>query len=151
MSSADEKWMRQALLLAEEAEAKEEVPVGAVVVWNDNIIGRGYNQPISTCDPTAHAEIVALRDAAKNIGNYRLVDATLYVTLEPCAMCAGALVHSRIRRLVFATNEPKAGVITSNVQLLNASCFNHHVEIVGGVLKKECAEILSRFFAARRK
>ncbi len=148
---SDEEWMQQALVLAKEAEAKGEVPVGAVVVLDEQVIGRGYNQPISACDPTAHAEIVALRDAARSIENYRLVDATLYVTLEPCTMCTGAIIHSRIRRLVFGASEPKAGVIESRVQMLDADYLNHKIEYRGGVCQQQCGDIISHFFAKRRQ
>lgn len=146
----DTYWMQQALLLAKEAEARQEVPVGALVVLNGELVGRGFNQPISACDPSAHAEIMALRDAAQHINNYRLVDATLYVTLEPCTMCAGAIVHSRIKRLVYGAKEPKAGVITSQAQLLDAGYMNYRVESLGGVCEQECSELLTAFFSKRR-
>ncbi len=146
----DEHWMRQALLLAKQAESYNEVPVGAIVVKDNEIIGQGFNQPIRLSDPSAHAEIQALRDAASNINNYRLVDCTLYVTLEPCAMCAGAIVHSRIDRLVYGATEPKAGVVESQGQQLDAAYLNHNVEYVGGVCASESAQLLSDFFARRR-
>ena len=148
--SEDEKWMRLALQLADKAAAIGEVPVGAVVVLDGEVIGQGWNQPISRRDPTAHAEIIALRDAAQRIENYRLVDADLYVTLEPCSMCAGASVHSRIRRLVYGATEPKAGVIESQQQFLEEGWLNHRVEPIGGVLAEICSDKLSAFFKARR-
>jgi tRNA(adenine34) deaminase len=147
---SDKAWMQQALLLAQQAEAADEVPVGALVVFKDEIIGRGFNQPISACDPTAHAEVVAMRDAAKVIGNYRLKDATLYVTIEPCSMCAGALVHSRIGRVVFGATEPRAGAVVSQAHFLDAPYLNHRVVYEGGVCAKECGELVSSFFARRR-
>ncbi|WP_210397593.1 tRNA adenosine(34) deaminase TadA [Motiliproteus sediminis] len=147
----DDYWMAQALARAERAEALGEVPVGAVVVRDGELIGEGWNQPISGCDPTAHAEILALRDAARRIGNYRLIDATLYVTIEPCTMCAGALVHSRIRRLVYGATEPKAGVMESNGELLASPWFNYRIETLGGVLGEACSAKISAFFARRRE
>ena len=150
MSHSAEFFMQQALLQAELAFRAGEVPVGAVVVYNGEIIGRGYNQPISLCDPTAHAEVMALRDAALNVQNYRLPDCELYVTVEPCTMCAGALIHSRIRTVFFGTTEPKAGVAVSQAQLFAAPFVNHQVQIVGGVLREACAEIMQRFFSERR-
>jgi len=146
-----EEWMREALALAQQAEQTDEVPVGAVLVKDNQIVGRGFNQPISTNDPTAHAEIMALRDAAKRLGNYRLPDCTLYVTIEPCTMCAGAMVHARIKQLVYGASEPKAGVIESNGQLLNAEFFNHSIIPLGGVLAAECSALMSQFFKRRRE
>jgi tRNA(adenine34) deaminase len=128
-----------------------EVPVGAVVVQDGVVIGRGYNKPITSLDPSAHAEIVALRDAAKNIGNYRLSGATLYVTVEPCTMCSGCLIHSRIERLVYATTEPKSGVVESAMCLLDSSFFNHKIEACGGVLASEASTLMSDFFKMRRE
>ncbi|HYA19753.1 MAG TPA: tRNA adenosine(34) deaminase TadA [Burkholderiales bacterium] len=146
----DETIMREALQLAERAWLLDEVPVGAVVVSNGEIIGRGYNSPISENDPTAHAEIQALRDAAKKIGNYRLNDCSLYVTLEPCPMCAGAIMHARIARLVYGATDPKAGACGSVVDLLKETRLNHHTKVAGGILTSACAAILQRFFAQRR-
>lgn len=146
----DELWMHEALSLADHAENAGEVPVGAVVVLNGEIIGEGWNHPISGHDPTAHAEIMALRDAAARIGNYRLVDADLYVTIEPCTMCAGALVHARVRRVIYGAAEEKAGVVDSNGQLLQQLWMNHCVEVVRGVLEKQCKEKISQFFKRRR-
>ncbi|MCF7980336.1 MAG: tRNA adenosine(34) deaminase TadA [Pseudomonadales bacterium] len=151
LNSIHEKWMLEALYLAQLAEQQDEVPVGAVVVLDNQIIGRGFNQPISANDPTAHAEVMALRDAAKHQGNYRLVDCTLYVTIEPCAMCAGAMVHARIKQLVYGASEPKSGVITSHLKLLDAGHLNHKVEVQGGILASECAERMSLFFKRRRE
>jgi tRNA(adenine34) deaminase len=146
----DELWMAEALALAREAGAAGEVPVGAVVVLDGQIIGRGFNQPISRQDPTAHAEVVALRDAATRLGNYRLPGATLYVTLEPCMMCAGAMMHARLARVVFGAADPKTGVAGSVLDLFNEARLNHHAEITGGVRAEECGQLLSSFFAARR-
>ena len=142
--------MREALALAREAGAAGEVPVGAVVTCNGEIVGRGFNQPIISHDPTAHAEIVALRDAAKRLGNYRLPGCELFVTLEPCVMCTGAMFHARIARVVFGARDPKTGAAGSAIDLYAESRLNHHTEIVGGVLAFDCGELLSSFFAARR-
>ena len=146
----DELWMAEALSLAREADAAGEVPVGAVVVLGGEIIGRGFNQPIGHHDPTAHAEIMALRAAAARLDNCRLPGATLYVTLEPCAMCAGAIMHARIARVVFGAPDPKTGVAGSVLDLFGEARLNHHAEITGGVLAPECGQLLSSFFAARR-
>lgn len=150
MSEAHSFFMSRALALAHEAEAAGEVPVGAVIVRDDVIVGEGWNRPISTNDPTAHAEIVALRAAAQNLGSYRLLDTTLYVTLEPCAMCAGAMVHSRVRRLVYAATDPRAGAAGSIFNIVQHSALNHRLEIVPGVMAEECGAVLRDFFAARR-
>ncbi|MFC6669616.1 tRNA adenosine(34) deaminase TadA [Marinobacterium aestuariivivens] len=146
----DRYWMREALALADNAEAAGEVPVGAVVVLGGRVIGRGWNHPISGQDPTAHAEIMALRDAAATVGNYRLVGADLYVTIEPCTMCAGAIVHARIRRLVYGAREPKSGAVASNGQLLAQPWMNYRVEVLGGVEAQRCGERISDFFRRRR-
>ncbi|MEH6590591.1 MAG: tRNA adenosine(34) deaminase TadA [Halioglobus sp.] len=145
-----ESWMRRALTLADRAAEEGEVPVGAVIVRDGKLIGEGWNQVIGSADPTAHAEVVALRDAAAAIGNYRLSGAVLYVTLEPCTMCAGALVHARIADLVFAAREPKAGVVCSSCQLLEEPWYNHKVNWVGDVLAQESTARLQAFFKARR-
>ena len=150
MSEIDKHWMQQALQLAQKAQSNDEVPVGAVLVRNNEIIGEGYNQPISSHDPSAHAEIIAIRTAAKHIGNYRLLDTALYVTLEPCAMCAGAMVHARIQRLVYATHDPKAGAAGSVFNILNNEKLNHRVQCEHGVLEVECKELLKSFFQKRR-
>ena len=142
--------MRHALVEAEQAANRGEVPVGAVVVAAGEIIGRGFNRPIENHDPTAHAEIVALRDAAARQGNYRLPGSTLYVTVEPCTMCAGALIHARVERVVFGAPEPRSGALISTAQVLDNAALNHRVEILGGVLETECAAMLRRFFADRR-
>ncbi len=143
--------MQRALQLAREAEAVGEVPVGAVVVLDGEVIGEGYNRPITTHDPTAHAEIIAMRDAAQHVENYRLVDATLYVTLEPCVMCIGAITHARIKRLVYGATDPKAGAIHSIYSIVDDKKLNHQVEVVGGVLAEDCSTILSHFFQKRRQ
>ena len=150
-SPQDEQWMHYALELAAKGEVIGEVPVGAVIVQDEKIIGEGFNQPISSHDPTAHAEIIALRQAAMQIQNYRLVGSTIYVTLEPCTMCVGALVHARIERLVFGTTETKAGAVVSKSQLLDNDYFNHRVEYAGGLMAQQCQHQLSDFFAMRRE
>ncbi|HET7731423.1 MAG TPA: tRNA adenosine(34) deaminase TadA [Usitatibacter sp.] len=146
-----ERFMREALALAAQAAAAGEVPVGAVVVRDGQVVGRGYNRPITSCDPTAHAEIVALRDAAKAVDNYRLPGCELYVTLEPCAMCVGAMVHARIARIVFGTRDPKTGACGSIVDLPALESFNHHGRFEGGVLAGECGDVLREFFAGKRR
>ncbi len=150
MSGIDAQFMREALALARQAEAAGEVPVGAVLVKDGAVIGSGWNHPIGAHDPTAHAEIAALRAAAQALGNYRLIDSTLYVTLEPCAMCAGALVHARVRRLVYGASDPKAGAAGSVFDIARAPALNHRLEVEGGVLAKECGTLLKAFFAQRR-
>jgi tRNA(adenine34) deaminase len=146
----DEQWMRYALALALKADASNEVPVGAIVVRDGAIIGEGFNQPISRSDPSAHAEIIALRDAGQAVGNYRFPGATMYVSVEPCAMCAGAVIHSRITRLVYAASEPKAGAVCSHFQLFDQPQMNHKVEWLGGVLASDASSIVQAFFARRR-
>ncbi|SFF37599.1 tRNA(adenine34) deaminase [Fontimonas thermophila] len=143
--------MRHALLLAHRAQAAGEVPVGAVVVHDGRIVGEGWNRPIGTCDPSAHAELVALRAAARRLGNYRLTGTTLYVTLEPCVMCAGAIVHARVARLVFGAWDPKAGAVRSVYDVIAQPRLNHRVEWHGGVLEDACGGILKQFFRARRR
>ncbi len=149
-SAIDRHWMGEALLLARQAAEAGEVPVGAVLVHGGRLIGSGWNRPIVTSDPTSHAEIHALRDAASRLGNYRLVDTTLYVTLEPCVMCVGAMVHARVARLVYAAPEPKTGAVQSRFRLLEPGLHNHRVEVQEGVLAEESAELLRSFFRARR-
>jgi tRNA(adenine34) deaminase len=144
-------WMQQALELARLAQARGEVPVGAIVVRDNKLLGSGYNQPISACDPTAHAEIVALRAAALHAANYRLPGATLYVTIEPCTMCVGALIHARVARVVFGASEPRAGAVCSSQQLLDLEVYNHRVNWCGGVLAEDCAGVMQDFFRSRRK
>lgn len=146
----DEIFMQAALEQARLAGACGEVPVGAVVVLDGEIVGRGFNQPIRGNDPTAHAEVMALRDAGLRLANYRLPGCSLYVTLEPCAMCSGAIMHARVARVVFGARDPKTGVAGSVIDLYAEKRLNHHAEIVGGVLAEECAQLLSGFFAARR-
>lgn len=147
----DEHWMREALVLAERAGAAGEVPVGALVMREGRVLGRGFNQPIGSHDPTAHAEVQALRAAAAVLGNYRLPGCTLVVTLEPCAMCAGAIQHARIGRVVFGACDPKTGACGSVVDLFGEPRLNHHAQVTGGVLAAQCGELLSAFFAARRR
>ncbi|MCJ2370700.1 tRNA adenosine(34) deaminase TadA [Pseudomonas sp. RGM 3321] len=148
--SKDQDFMREALALAARGALLGEVPVGAVVVQNGEIIGRGYNCPISASDPSAHAEMVAIRDAAKALDNYRLPGSTLYVTLEPCSMCAGLIVHSRVARVVYGALEPKAGIVQSQGQFFSEGFLNHRVLFEGGVLGEECGAMLSEFFRMRR-
>lgn len=150
-SAKDAQWMTYALQLAAKGEAIGEVPVGAVIVQDEKIVGEGFNQPITGYDPTAHAEIIALRQAAKQMKNYRLIGSTIYVTLEPCTMCVGALVHARIARLVFGTTEPKAGAVVSKSRLLDNDYFNHKVDYCGGLMAQQCQHQLSNFFAVRRE
>ncbi|MBA1240830.1 tRNA adenosine(34) deaminase TadA [Pseudomonas kunmingensis] len=149
--SQDEHFMREALVLAAQGAALGEVPVGAVLVQGGQIIGRGYNCPISQHDPSAHAEMVAVRDAAQALQNYRLPGVTLYVTLEPCSMCAGLIVHSRIQRVVYGAVEPKAGVVVSRGKFFEQDFLNHRVLVEGGVLAEECGTVLSEFFRQRRQ
>jgi len=146
----DEKWMLHAIKLAEHAESIGEVPVGAVIVKDNKIISEGWNQPITSNDPTAHAEVIALRAAAQAVENYRLVDTTLYVTLEPCAMCAGALIHARVQRVVFGATDPRTGAAGSMFNILNTTKLNHTIEIEHGVLENECAQLLKDFFKKKR-
>ncbi len=146
----DAEFMRIALGLATEAESLGEVPVGAVLVKDGGVIGRGRNAPISQTDPTAHAEILALRQAAMEADNYRLPDSTLYVTIEPCAMCVGAMIHARVARLVFGAREPRAGAVVSREQLAGKVWLNHRIEVTEGVLAEDCAALLKAFFARRR-
>ncbi len=149
-SNGDEAWMRYAFRLAQRAEQQGEVPVGAIVVKDDLCIAEGWNVPITTHDPTAHAEMVALRNAGLALENYRLCDATLYVTLEPCVMCMGAISHARIKRLVFGAFDTKRGAVCHALSLTDASFLNHRIDWLGGVLEMECSELLSSFFRARR-
>jgi len=150
MSESDLKWMQHAIELAKRGSQEDEVPVGAVIVLDGKIIGEGWNQPIGHHDPSAHAEIMALRAAGKSIQNYRLLNTTLYVTLEPCVMCAGAIMHARVGRVVFGASDPKAGAAGSVVDLFADPKLNHHVVVEGGLLAVECGTLLSSFFRARR-
>ncbi len=145
-----ERWMRLALEQAKLALHAGEVPIGAVVVLGDAVIGRAFNQPIGRHDPTAHAEILAMREAAQAAGNYRLTGATLYVTVEPCLMCAGAMVHARIATLVFGAPEPRTGAVASNLQALGLAHHNHRVEVIAGVLEADCRDLVQAFFRAKR-
>jgi tRNA(adenine34) deaminase len=147
---SDTDYMRLALDLAAQAAAAGEVPVGAVVVQDGIVVGRGYNQPISGTDPSAHAEIMSLRDAGRTLGNYRLPGCDLYVTLEPCVMCSGAIMHARIRRVVFAAGDPKTGACGSVIDLFAEPRLNHHAAVTGGVMADEAVRLLQKFFAERR-
>lgn len=150
-SSQDQTFMQRAIELAQcAAEIHKEVPIGAVLVLDNKIIAEGFNQPISSLDPTAHAEIVVMRAAAKAIGNYRLIDTTLYVTLEPCIMCAGAMIHARIKRLVYGASDLRAGAVTTKLQCLDQSFVNHRVHHEGGLMADACKIMLSNFFKERR-
>lgn len=150
MQTTDENFMRMAITLAEQAGLAGEVPVGAIVVKDGIVIGRGYNTPIGLNDPSAHAEIQALRQAAQHLNNYRLIDCTLYVTLEPCAMCSGAIQHARIARLVYGASDPKTGCCGSVVNLMAEEKLNHHCTVSSAVLAEECGKLLSDFFRQRR-
>jgi tRNA(adenine34) deaminase len=150
MPTSDELWMEEALRSAQRALEAGEVPVGAVVICEGRIVGRGGNRNIASSDPTAHAEILALREAGAAVGNHRLGDCDLFVTIEPCAMCAGALVHARVRRLIYGADDPKAGAVHSVMQVVNHPQLNHQMEIRGGVLAGRCAEMVQTFFRNRR-
>ncbi|MFT4573843.1 tRNA adenosine(34) deaminase TadA [Marinomonas primoryensis] len=147
----DQYWMQRALELAAKAASENEIPVGAIIVLNDEIIGEGYNAPISLCDPTAHAEVQAIRMACQKMKNYRLPGATLYVTLEPCSMCAGAMIHARIDRVVYAAMEPKSGVVESQGRFFEAPFLNHKVNVESGVLAETASTQLTQFFQYRRE
>jgi tRNA(adenine34) deaminase len=149
-AAGDELWMQEAIRAAQRALEIDEVPVGAIVVCEGKIIARGFNRNIRDCDPTAHAELVALREASATIGNHRLGGCDLFVTIEPCAMCAGAMVHARIRRLVYGADDPKAGAVHSVMRVLNHPSLNHRVQVEGGVLAGRCQELLQEFFRLRR-
>lgn len=151
MSHSDELWMEEALREAQRALSLGEVPVGAVVVSGGRVVGRGCNRPLTANDPTAHAEILALREAGEAIGNYRLPDCNLYVTVEPCAMCAGAITHARIRRLIYGAEDPKAGAVHSVMQVLNHPKLNHKVDVTFGVLAARCMDLMQTFFREKRK
>jgi tRNA(adenine34) deaminase len=146
----DEHWMQHALELAKKAEAAGEVPVGAVIVRNGELISEGWNQPISSCDPSAHAEIIALRAAGRKLDNYRLLDTELYVTLEPCPMCVGAMLHARVKRVIYAATDPKTGALGGAYDLLNSVSHNHAFEVTGGVLEAQSRAMLQAFFRSRR-
>jgi tRNA(adenine34) deaminase len=143
--------MRAAIEQAQLGLAAGEVPIGAVLVVNGEIVSRAFNQPIGAVDPTAHAEVLVLRSAARRVGNYRLTDATVYVTLEPCLMCVGALVHARVREVVYGAAEPKTGALTSTIQALDSPGLNHRFGVVGGILEEECRDLIQRFFQDKRR
>ncbi|MDQ2075361.1 tRNA adenosine(34) deaminase TadA [Marinimicrobium sp. ABcell2] len=147
----DDYWMRRALALAEQGREQGEVPVGAVLVRDGEVLGEGWNQPIGCSDPTAHAEIIALRQAASRLNNYRLPGSSLYVTLEPCTMCVGAMIHARVERLIYGTTEPKAGVVESQSRLLEQDFYNHRLSVTSGVLAQQCRQQLTSFFRERRE
>ena len=147
----DEKWMQIAIREANLAKNKGEVPVGAIIIQNNRIIAKAHNSPISKNDPTAHAEVLAIRNASKKLQNYRLPGTTLYVTLEPCAMCLGAVIHARINRIVFGTSDPKSGVCGSTANLTSETFFNHKIIVNGGILEQDCKQILQSFFKLRRQ
>jgi tRNA(adenine34) deaminase len=147
----DQDWMRYAIRLAQRAEQQGEVPVGALVVYENRCLAEGWNQPIQNHDPTAHAEIQAIRKAGQVLNNYRLIDCTLYVTLEPCVMCMGAIAHSRVKRLVFGAFDPKRGAVCNALQLSDAPFLNHHIEWQGGILEADCSSLLTDFFKAKRR
>jgi len=149
--NSDEKWMTLAIKQAVKADKEGEVPVGAVLVKDEQLIAQAYNQPISKNDASAHAEIQLIRDAGRQQKNYRLIDTTLFVTLEPCAMCLGALMHARVARIVYGASDPKTGVCGTHTDLTTESFFNHEIKISGGILEKECTELLQSFFKSRRK
>jgi tRNA(adenine34) deaminase len=149
-TNPDEVWMEEALRAAQRALDAGEVPVGAVVIFKHRIVGRGWNRNLTDNDPTAHAEIVALREAGANIGNHRLGDCELFVTIEPCAMCAGAMIHARLKRMVYGADDPKAGAVHSVMQVLNHPRLNHRMTVCGGVLAGRCAAMMQEFFRSRR-
>ena len=149
-AESDERWMLEALAQAVAAQSTGEVPVGAVVVLDGRVVARGANRNLLDSDPTAHAEIVALREAGRQIGNHRLLDCTLYCTVEPCAMCAGAMIHARLKRLVYGADDPKAGAAGSVLEVLNHPALNHKMEVTRGVLASRCSDLLQSFFRARR-
>ena len=151
MTEVDLKWMRHAIDLARRGSQQDEVPVGAVIVQDNQVVGEGWNQPIGKHDPSAHAEIVALRAAGQTLQNYRLLDTTLYVTLEPCIMCAGAIIHARVGRVVYGAPDPKAGAAGSVIDVFSEEKLNHHVSVEGGILAEQCGNLLSEFFQSRRK
>lgn len=150
-NSDHQYYMQQAIALAQKAADCGEVPVGAILVKQGEIIGRGYNRPIAESDPTAHAEIMALRDAARQLGNYRLPGTTLYVTIEPCTMCVGATIHARVDHIVYGAEEPRAGAVISNARILDNGFYNHRIKVTGGVLAEECGRLMSDFFRDRRR
>jgi tRNA(adenine34) deaminase len=150
IAATDERYMSRAIELARQAEAAGEVPVGAVIVSEGVIVGEGWNRPISTKDPGAHAEMIAMRAAAQALDNYRLLDTTLYLTLEPCAMCAGAMVHARVKRLVYAATDPRAGAAGSVFNIVQHTALNHRLDVAAGVMSQQCSDMLRAFFVSRR-
>lgn len=150
MENSDQYWMQKAIQLARKAEAENEVPVGAVIVKDNQLIAEGWNRLIQFHDPTSHAEIIAIRNAGQALNNYRLIDTTLYVTLEPCSMCVGAMIHARIKRLVFAAFDPKTGATGSAIELIQSEKHNHQIEFMGGVLESDCRDMLRDFFRKKR-
>lgn len=150
MQLTDQYWMQKALQLAQQAEVEDEVPVGALIVKDNQLIAEAWNQPIQSHDPTAHAEIMAMRKAGQVLQNYRLMGATLYVTLEPCSMCVGAMIHARINRLVFGAYDPKTGAAGSAIELIHAAAHNHRIEVTAGVMEEQCREMLQQFFRKKR-
>jgi len=150
MQNNDEYWMQQAIELAHKAASEDEVPVGAVVVQDNHLIARGWNQPIQNNDPSAHAEMMAMRNAGQTLKNYRLTGTTLYVTLEPCSMCVGAMIHARVKRLVFGAHDMKTGAAGTAINLINEQIHNHKIEVTGGVLEAECKQLLQEFFRQKR-
>jgi tRNA(adenine34) deaminase len=151
MQYTHQYWMQQALLLAQKAAAEDEVPVGAVIVKDNKVIAEGWNQPIQSHDPSAHAEMIAIRNAGKVLKNYRLIDTTMYVTLEPCSMCVGAMIHARVGKLVFGASDLKTGATGSAINLIHDSIHNHKVEVTGGVMEAECKTLLQMFFKRKRE
>jgi len=151
MGNTDTYWMQQAIELARKAASEDEVPVGAVLVKDNQLISEGWNQPIQKNDPSAHAEMMAMRNAGQSLENYRLVDTTLYVTLEPCSMCVGAMIHARVKRLVFGAFDNKTGAAGSAINLINDAAHNHKIEVTGGLLEPECKQLLQAFFRDKRK
>jgi len=151
MIYSHEHWMQQAIQLAQKAAAEDEVPVGAVIVQNNKLIAEGWNQPIQSRDPSAHAEITAIRNAGQALSNYRLIDTTMYVTLEPCSMCVGAMIHARVGQLVFGAADLKTGATGSAINLIHDPIHNHKIEVLGGVMETECKELLQAFFKQKRK
>lgn len=147
----DEYWMQKSLELAHKAQAEDEVPVGAIIVKDNQLIAEAWNQPIQSHDPTAHAEIIAIRKAGQTLNNYRLIDATLYVTLEPCSMCVGAMIHARVKRLVFGAYDVKTGAAGSAINLISDQVHNHKIEVFGGVLQVDCKQLLQEFFRKKRE
>ena len=150
MQLTDQYWMQKALQLAQQAEVEDEVPVGALIVKDNQLIAEAWNQPIQSHDPTAHAEIMAMRKAGQVLQNYRLMGATLYVTLEPCSMCVGAMIHARINRLVFGAYDPKTGAAGCAIELIHAAAHNHRIEVTAGVMEEQCREMLQQFFRKKR-